>query len=375
MMNKKRVVNEFMELVAISAATRSEHDLADVLKRKLIEIGLTVEEDATGEKIGGNAGNLIARLPGNINGTPSIMLNAHMDSVEPGSGIRPQLKDGVITSAGDTILGSDCKSGIVPILEALRQLREENLPHGEIVVLFTVAEEGGLHGAKNVDPEKIRTDFAYSMDGGGAPGGIVTMAPGQNQIEIAIYGKTAHAGLAPEEGINAIVLAGKALAEVPQGRIDFETTCNIGLIRGGGASNIVPDRVEILAEARSRNMDKLAKLTAEITGVFERIAAAGGGRSDIAVKKVYDPFVLTEKSPVIATAIEAVKSVGLELRLEGTGGGSDANFFNKYGIPCAVLSTGMAKVHTTEEFILEDHLYQTTALTLALIQHTAKLTK
>ncbi len=159
MIQKQRVLQEFMELVSITSSSRAERDIAEALKKKLVDIGLQVEEDRVGEIIGGNAGNLIARMPGDVSGAPCIMLSAHMDCVEPCDGIQPQLKDGVITSAGDTILGSDCKSGIVPILEALRRVREETLPHGEILVVFTVAEEGGLNGAKNIDPEKIRADL------------------------------------------------------------------------------------------------------------------------------------------------------------------------------------------------------------------------
>ena len=372
MINRERTLQEFLELVAITSPSRGEREIADVLKRKLSEAGLQVEEDKVGLQIGGNAGNLIARLPGTVAGAPCIMLSAHMDSVEPCAGIRPQLKDGVITSSGDTILGSDCKSGIVPILEALRQIQENNLPHGEIVVVLTVAEEGGLHGAKNIDPEKIRADFGYALDGGGAPGVVTTMAPGQNRMEIVVHGKTAHAGLAPEEGINAIVLAGKALAAIPQGRMDFETTCNVGLIKGGTATNIVADRVEITAEARSRNMEKLEKLTSEITGTFARIVAEGGGRAEISVKKMYEPFVLADDSTVIVTAVRAAKALGLPTRLEGTGGGSDANFFNRYGIPSAILGTGMSKVHTKDEYISEEHLYATTEWTLALLQEVTR---
>ena len=368
MINRERVLKEFMELVAITSPSRGEREIADVLKMKLAEAGLRVEEDNTGAKISGNAGNLIARLPGNILGVPCILLSAHMDSVEPCAGILPQLKEGVITSAGDTILGSDCKSGIVPILEAMRIIQERALPHGEIVVALTVAEEGGLNGAKNIDPQKIRADFGYALDGGENPGVVTSMAPGQNHIKVVVKGKTAHAGLAPEDGINAIILAGKALASVPQGRIDFETTCNVGLIKGGTATNIVPDWVEIIAEARSRNMGKLEKLTSEITGVFTGIITKEGGQAETTVTKMYEPFVLAEDSPVIQTAVRAAKSVGLKTQISATGGGSDANFFNRYGTPVAILGTGMSKVHTKEEFILEEHLYLTAEWTIAVIQ-------
>jgi tripeptide aminopeptidase len=371
MINRERTLKEFMELVAITSPSRGEREIADVLKKKLVAAGLQVEEDNAGEKIGGTAGNLIARLPGNVPGAPCIMLSAHMDSVAPCAGIVPQLQDGVITSQGDTILGSDCKSGIVPILEALRRIQEENLPHGEVVVALTVSEEAGLLGAKNIDPKKIQADFGYALDGGGVPGVITTMAPGQNRVEIIVNGKTAHAGIAPEEGINAIVLAGKALAIIPQGRIDVETTCNVGIIKGGVATNIVPDRVEITAEVRSRNMEKLKKVTDEIVDVFSRIAAEGGGNAEIAVTKTYEPFVLPDDSMAVLTAVRAAKTLALATRLEATGGGSDVNFFNLYGVPSAILGTGMSKVHTKDEYILEEHLYQTAEWTLALLRETA----
>ena len=366
MINRQRVLQEFMELVAIASPSGGEREIADALTKKLQAAGLTVEEDGAGEKIGGNAGNLIARLPGTVAGAPVLMLNAHMDSVRPCAGVRPQRNDGVITSAGDTVLGADCKSGIVPILEALRRLREENLPHGEIVVVFTISEEAGLDGAIQIDPEKIRADFGYALDGEEV-GSVTNMAPGQNSIDIVVRGKTSHAGVAPEEGINAIVLAGKALAAIPQGRVDFETTCNVGLIKGGTATNIVPDRVEIGAEARSRDMEKLARLTREITDAFSRIAAAGGGSAEISVRKSYEPFVLDENSPVVATAVRAAQAAGIAPRIEATGGGSDGNFFNRYGVPTAILGTGMAKVHTTAEFIREDDLYRSSYWSFAIL--------
>ena len=372
MINRQRVLQEFMEMVAIASPSGGEREIADVLMQKLQAAGLAVEEDGAGEKIGGNAGNLIARLSATVPGAPVLMLSAHMDSVQPCAGIRPQLNDGVITSAGDTILGADCRSGIVPLLEALRQIQEQSLPHGEIVVVFTISEEAGLDGAIHIDPTKIRADFGYALDGEEV-GSVTTMAPGQNSLAIVVRGKTAHAGVAPEEGINAITLAARALAVIPQGRIDFETTCNVGVIKGGVATNIVPDRVEISAEVRSRNLDKLERLTREIADTFSRIVTAGGGQVEIGVKRAYEPFVLAETAPVIATAVKAAAAAGIAARVEATGGGSDANFFNRYNVPTAILGTGMAKVHTTAEFIREDDLYRTTEWTLAIIREAAGL--
>lgn len=375
LVNKERVLAEFLELVKIKCSTRAERVVADLLTKRLVELGLEVNEDTAGQKIGGNAGNLIAYLKGNVPAAPVVMFSAHMDCVEPCGGVQPQLKDGIITSAGDTVLGSDDKSGVVGILEALRVIREENIPHGDIQVVFTIAEEGGLNGSKNIDRQLIKADFGYVLDSSGLPGKIIIMAPGQNKVEVVVHGKTAHAGLAPEEGINAIVVAGKALAELKQGRIDDETTANVGTIKGGQATNIVPDYVSIVCEARSRNSAKLEAQTKLMCDTFERVVTANGGTVDIKVTKAYDPYVLASDDPVVVRAKQAAISVGLEPKLEGTGGGSDANFFNKYGLPAAVLGTGMTKVHTTAEYIKEADLYKLAELVVALIKSVGASTK
>jgi tripeptide aminopeptidase len=375
MVNKERVLKEFFELVRITCSTRAEREIADVLKAKLEQLGLAVSEDHVGDKIGGNCGNVIAYKPGSLSGAPTLMLSAHMDCVEPCGGIEPQLAEGVITAKGDTILGSDDKAGVVAILEALRVVNEENMAHGPIQVVFTVAEEGGLNGSKCVDPSSLKADFGFVLDSGGAPGEIITMAPGQNSIVAKVYGKTAHAGVAPEDGINAIVVASKALAEIPLGRIDFETTANVGLISGGIATNIVPDKVEARCEARSRNQEKLEYQTKLMKETFERVALANGARAEVTIRKAYDPFVLAEDAPVVSLAVAAIQSIGLSPNITATGGGSDANFFNNYGIPTTVLGVGMSKVHTTAEFIKEIDLYNSAEWVAAIIQTAAKMKK
>lgn len=375
MVNQERVLAEFFELVSIRCSTRAEREVADVVKAKLAALGLKVEEDDVGGRIGGNCGNVLAYLKGNVAGAPTVMLSAHLDCVEPCGGVKPQLKDGVITSGGDTVLGADDKSGVVGILEALRIIRETDAAHGDIQVVFTVAEEGGVNGSKNMNRELLAADFGYVLDSGGAPGRIINAAPGQDSIKVIIRGKTAHAGVAPEEGINAIVVAGKAMAELRQGRIDDETTANVGIIKGGQATNIVPDYVEIACEARSRNKAKLAAQTKHMVETFERVAAANGAKAEITVKTAYDPYVLTADMPVAALARQAAESIGLTPVFEATGGGSDANFFNAFGVPSAVLATGMSKVHTTAEFIKEADLYKTAELVVAIIKTAAQTKK
>lgn len=372
MINKKRVLAEFLELVQIKCSTKQEREVGDLLIARLKELGCTVVEDNAAEKLGGNCGNIIATLKGNIPNAPTVMLAAHLDCVEPCAGVKPQIKDGVITSDGTTILGADDKAGVTAILETLRVIKEQNLAHGGIQVVFAVAEEGGVNGSKNMDSSLLKADFGYALDSSGRPGKIIVRAPGQNKIHVKIHGKTAHAGLAPEQGINAIVAAGKILATVPQGRIDDETTCNVGVIKGGRATNIVPDLVEISCESRSRNQEKLDKLTDEICTAFEEGAKENNVKVEVVVAKAYGPYVLDEKSHVVAAAADAAKKLGLDVQITGTGGGSDANNYNNYGVPCSVLGVGMQKAHTTEEFIIEEDLYTTAAWILQIVKDAAQ---
>lgn len=372
MINRKRMLDEFCELVQITCSSGKERKMVDLMKQRLEKLGLEVTEDQAGEKLGGNAGNVLAYLKGSISGAPVIMMSAHLDCVEPCSGVKPQIKDGIITSTGDTVLGSDDKAGVASILEALRIISENKIPHGDLQVVLTVQEESGLCGAKNIDRAWIKADFGYAFDSSGEPGKIIIKAPGENTLKVTIKGKTAHAGLAPEEGINAIVVGGKALAELKQGRIDEETTANVGIIKGGQATNVVPDRLEIVCEARSHNMDKLQKVTQEMKETFERVATANGAQAEVEVVEDFVAYALKEDSKQVALAVQAAASIGLTAKLEATGGGSDANVFNCYGIPTAVLGMGMSKVHTTEEFIKEEDLYKGAELAVALIKTAAE---
>lgn len=375
MINQERLLAEFLELVQIKCSTKEERVVADLLKTRLTKLNMEIFEDNVGELIGGNCGNVFAYLKGTLPNVPVLMLAAHMDCVEPCANVKPQRKDGMITSDGSTILGADDKAGVVAILEALRVITEQNISHGDIQVVLTVAEESGLNGSKYMDKSLLKADFGYELDSSGRPGTIVTEAPGQNKIDVTIHGKTAHAGIAPEEGINAIVIAGKALSQIKDGRIDEETTANIGMIKGGLATNIVPNLVEITCEARSRNLSKLNEQTMHMRETFERVATANGARAEVEITKSYNPYILTKDAPVITLATQAAQSVGLAPKLEGTGGGSDANFYNSYDVSCAVLGVGMQKVHTTEEFIIENDLYQTAAFVVEIIKGTARMKK
>lgn len=375
MVNRERVLKEFYEMIRIKCSSRQEREICDLITARMKEYGFDVFEDNVGQKIGGNTGNLICYLKGNVADAPTLMLSAHMDCVEPCGGIVPVLENGIIRSAGDTILGADDKAGVVGILEAIRCIKEQKADHGDIQVVFTVCEEVGVSGSKNMDASLLKADLGYALDSSGSPGEIVVMAPGQNKINVTVIGKKAHAGLAPEEGVNAIVLAGKAVAQVKQGRIDAETTANVGIVSGGTATNVVPDRVELKCEARSRNIEKLKKQTDEMVETFKNVITANGGKAEVEVIKAYDPYVLKEDELVVKVAKQAAETIGLKPVTKATGGGSDANFFNSLGVRCAVLGVGMQKVHTTDEFIKEEDLYNTAELVLAIIKQTAKMKK
>lgn len=367
MVNSSRIIEEFLELVRVDSVSGQERRVADLLKKKLAALGLEVFEDRAGQAVGSATGNVIGRLPGS-GGDGALLLCAHMDTVEPGRGVRPVVEGGVIRSSGDTVLGADDKAGIAAILEALRVIREQEMEHGGLEVVFTIWEEGGLFGAKNLDYSLITARTGFVLDSDGAPGTIVTRAPYQDKIGATITGRAAHAGINPESGINAIQVASHAISQMKLGRVDDETTSNIGIITGGKAINIVPDSVNIQGEARSLDEAKLEAQTEHMCRALREAAGQFGAIADIRTEKIYTGFNLAQDSPPVRLAVEAARSLGLSPSLEKTGGGSDANVFNGMGIAAAVLGIGMKKVHTTEEYITVADLVDNARYLLEIIK-------
>ncbi|MGN1088038.1 MAG: M20/M25/M40 family metallo-hydrolase, partial [Phascolarctobacterium sp.] len=321
--NKERMLAEFKEIVAIPCHTLKERPVFDYLKAKLEGLGFTVDEDDAGAKLGGNCGNLWAFLPATKAGATAVLLSAHMDGVEPCGGTTVVQKDGVLYSDGTTILGGDDKSGVEGILEGLRLLAESGAPHGDIQILFTIAEEGGVNGSRCMDKSRLRAYVGYALDGEGAPGEIVVGAPGQYRYTIEVHGKKAHGGIEPEKGINAVMIAAKALADVKRyGRIDEETTANIGIISGGVATNVVPDLVTIQGDARSRNNDKLAAIRDEIVNTIVESTEKYGAKAVANVEHKYSSFLVAEDSPVVGLAKKACAGHGFAPDVTLTGGGS-----------------------------------------------------
>lgn len=371
MINEKRLIESFMELVRMDSISREERNIADFLIEKLENLGLEVIVDQAGEKAGANSGNIIAKLNGNTKVATPIMFAAHMDTVVPGKNINPLREGEKIISTGETILGADDKAGIAAILEALHLIRENNILYGDIEILFTICEEVGLCGAKNLDVSQLKAQIGFILDAGGQVGQIIISAPSQNSLDFTIRGKSAHAGTNPEEGINAIQVAGVALSRMKLGRIDEETTANIGIISGGKATNIIPDEVILKGEVRSRNEGKLEKYTKELKKITEDTAQEFKARAEVKINREYHCYNLSPDDQVVKIARKAAKDIGLQSLLRPSGGGSDANVFNKKGLPSVVLAVGMEKVHTIEEYILIKELKNATEYILSIIKTVA----
>ena len=371
MVNEKRVVDELIELVQIDSETKNEANIARALKEKFTALGLDVREDDSAEKTGHGAGNLICTLKGNKPGADPIYFTSHMDTVVPGNRIKPIIEDGYIKSDGTTILGADDKAGLAAMLEAVKIIKEQKITHGDIQFIITVGEEAGLVGAKALDRRFIKAKYGYALDSDGLVGDIITAAPTQAKIHETVHGITAHAGVEPEKGVSAITIASKAIANMPLGRIDEETTANIGKFEGGTQTNIVCDLVHIEAEARSLVREKMDAQVAKMKKAFQEAAQQMGGSIQFKSEVMYPNYKFDESERVVQIAKQAVQSIGRTPRLLQSGGGSDANVIAGYGIPTVNLAVGYENIHTTNEKMPIKELVKTAELVVAIIQTAA----
>ncbi|MGP4074332.1 M20/M25/M40 family metallo-hydrolase [Halobacillus sp. K22] len=372
MINKERVLEEFLELVQVDSETGAEAEISAVLKKKFQDLGLEVVEDDAKSITGHGANNLICNLEGSKKEADPIYFTSHMDTVVPGNGVNPSVKDGYVVSDGTTILGADDKAGVAAILEAIRSLQEQNVEHGDLQFIITVGEESGLVGAKALDSSLLKAKYGYAIDSDGAVGNIIVAAPTQAKINAVVKGKTAHAGVAPEKGVSAITLASKAIARMPLGRIDEETTANIGRFEGGQKTNIVCDHVEILAEARSLVPEKMQEQVEKMKQAFQETAKEMGGEVDLDVEIMYPGFKQKEGDQVVEIARAAASKIGRESKLLTSGGGSDANIIAGYGVPTVNLSVGYEEIHTTNERIPVAELEKVAEFVTAIIQQAAE---
>ena len=378
MINHDRLAGEFAELASIASPPLRESAIALYLAERFRKLGGEVCFDQSKGVTGGQVGNLVARFPAAGRDADPLLFSVHMDTVEPCEGVVPILEEGVFRSAGDTVLGADDKAGIAELIEALEVIREQQIPRGPIEVVVTVAEEIGLIGAKNFDFSLLRSRYGFALDTPGVDI-MVLKAPAANRIKVALNGREAHAGVAPEAGISAIQTAALALARMRLGRIDAETTANFGKIEGGHACNIIPGRVFLEGEARSHDPAKLQQQTEHMRSCFEAAVAEMKQKVDdddrpslqFDVHPDYPLMAVSENSRVVRLARDAAADLGHPLGVKVGGGGSDANIFNQHGLEMIILGTGMQQVHTFQETVAVADMAHVSALLVSIMQRAA----
>jgi len=380
LIDHERLKNFLIELIKIDSLSRREYDVAMRLKREIEDLGGSVFIDDAGEKVGGNVGNLIAKFPGNSAQAQPLLLSAHMDTVVPGEGIVPILDGDILRTNGKTVLGGDDKSGVAIICEVLRVVKDHHLPCGPVDVVFTICEEAGLIGAKCLDIDKLRARTGLVLDSDSV-GFLFTKAPAANRMEFRIYGLEAHAGVCPERGINAIKVAAEGIAQMALGRIDDETTANLGVVEGGMAVNIVPNLVILKGEARSHSSEKLKAQTEHMQRCLEEAAARytleldgkrHQARVEAKIERDYDRMDVPENAPIVQLVHAAARNLNLEVKTRATGGGCDANILNQKGMVVANLGTGMRDIHTVNEWLDLKDLYLSAQMVLEIVKLNAE---
>jgi tripeptide aminopeptidase len=356
----------FLELAAIPSPSGEEREVADRVLAYLRDCGLHPEEDGTGPSVGSTMGNIYARLEPTAEGEP-LFFCAHLDTVPPVDAIEPVVEDGIVRNRNRAILGGDNKSAVVAFLEAARRVLAEGRPHAGIELVLTSMEEVGLVGAEAFDHGRLLSRWGYVYDHAEPVGGIILGAPSSQKLEVVFHGRSAHAGMFPEEGRSAIVAAARAIAEMPLGRIDDETTANIGTIDGGTAGNVVPDRCRLVGEARSHSERKLAE---QVQAMQDAVTFAAGlceCEAETTFTKSFTAYRFSRDDIPIRLAAEALTRTGLEPVYLLSGGGADANVFNERGLQCVNLANGMAEIHTPDEHIAVADLERMVDVTLALV--------
>ena len=369
MSTQNRLAERFMELVRVDSETKDEGKFQAFLQKKCETLGLRAYEDDTKEQTGLGGGNLICELAATDESSPPLLFCCHSDTVGPGKNIQPQVKDGNVCSDGSTILAADDKAGIAICLEMVARLRESGAKHGKLEFVFTVGEEIGLVGAKALDMSKLESKQCYVLDFSGPVGGIIVASPTMYTIQAVFHGKPAHAGLEPEKGISAIEMAVRSLAKLKWGRLDSETTANIGVIQGGTANNIVAEKATVSAEVRSISHEHCGEVLHAILAAMDAAAQEMGGTVEHEYQMLTHGFRLDESYATVQMAARALESIGISPRYEVSGGASDANAFGPAGIETTNLSIGYEKVHTVDEFIPIAEMEKATEVAYYLATH------
>ena len=357
MINRDRLVKTFCDLVKIDSPSGEEEAMAVHLQRRLEALGLKTVRDDYGNVIAGDGGQ------------DPLLLSAHMDTVEPGRGIKPRVDGDRVVSDGTTILGGDCKAGVAAIIEALESIDEDGTPRRSLEVAFTKEEETGLVGARNLDFSKITAKEAIVFDGEGPPSQITAASPTYVGFDIEITGRAAHAGVEPEKGLSAIRIASEIITRLPQGRLDDETTINIGNIEGGTVRNAVPEKTLVKGEFRSRNLETLDGVRLQLTEAINEVRAMFPEAAiEDHLRTEFETYTLTEDDPAVKRVKAALQAIGLEPTMQPSGGGTDGNIFRRHGISAVVVGMSDHNMHTVREYVTIPDLVDAAHLCEALLR-------
>lgn len=357
MIKRKRLVKSFCDLVKIDSPSGREDKIAEYLSEKLTQLGFEVDND--------DYGNIIAKEEGNN----PLMLSAHMDTVEPGRNINPKVEGDIIKSDGTTILGGDCKAGIAAILEGVESSIENNQKNRPLEIIITRDEEPGLLGAKNLDYSKINSEEAVVFDGNGPVNTITGISPTYMKFDIEITGIGAHAGVEPEKGLSAIKIATELISELPEGRLDEETTFNIGLISGGTVRNAVPVNSKISGEFRSQNTETVELLKLQLNSTISKFQERYEKSSiEYDTETMFKMYRINEETKIVKSVFNTLKTLGLEPNIKPSGGGTDANIMLSHGIDCIVVGMATNEMHTVDEYVVIPDLINAAKLTENLSQ-------
>ena len=360
------VLDLFLELAAIASPSGEERPVADRVLGYLRDCGLTPDEDATGPEVGSTIGNVYVSLEPTTDGEP-LFFCAHLDTVPPVDAIDPVVEDGIVRNRNEAILGGDNKAAVAAMLDAVRRVLTEGRPHAGIELLFTSREETGLEGAYAFDHSRLRARAGYVYDDAAPVGGVILGAPSAQRLDVSFHGRAAHAGMFPEEGRSAIAAAARAISEMPLGRIDEETTANVGTITGGTAANVVPDLCSFVGEARSHDERKLAEQVQAMQDALTFAAGVADCEVETKMTRTYTAYRFTRDDLPVRLAAQALANCGVEPVYRLSGGAADSNVFNERGLQCVNLANGMSEIHTPDEYIAVADVEAMVEVTLALI--------
>ncbi len=359
--NRERLIKTFTEVAEISSPSWKEKDVMNYIIKRFNRLGGECSMHRCGESF-----NLLIKLNGSEKRS-TILLSGHMDTVIPCDNVKAVVTDTRISSDGTTVLGGDDKAAIAIFIEAFEHIKENKIPHGPVEILLTCAEEQGLKGIKGFDLSLLKSKYGFVFDSSGAIGRIVVKAPYHSNMTIKIKGKASHAGMAPEKGISAIRVLSEIITELPNGRIDEETTLNVGIISGGRATNIVAEEAQCELEVRSINNKKMLNVEKQVRDTVKKICSKHKAKGSIDRALEYAGFSISPEEQISLLTAEAMKKIGLKPQFVSMGGGSDTNIINESKVKAINLACGMQKIHSTEEFILIKDLVAGTKLALSII--------